>query len=607
MYSRTPLLVCGLLCSAVHSFLIPKPFLPVLMTQYPLNGVMIDSVSNLYKDIEENRIGELIINQDLNSVLSITTENEAKQIMIHPIEAQPIVGKGLDHNVPITISSPSSNIVGKIISFLSPFVLWGLFYFFITSFFVNNIQNNGGGGFLMKDKVYSTVSETPNVNLTDWAGSPEIFHECYEVVSYLKDNEKFQEIGARVPKGVLLEGPPGTGKTLLAKAIASETGATFFPTVASEFVELFVGMGAKRIRSLFEEARKNKPAIIFIDEIDAIGKSRTSISVTGNEEREQALNQLLSEMDGFTSNDQILVIAATNRKDTLDTALLRPGRFDRVIPVPLPDIDSRLAILNVHLDNKKVSTNVTSEVLEYIAENTEGLSGADLSNIVNEGLILAVRNNRTSIEPEDLFHSVEKLTVGIIKNLDSRSYLTKRRTAIHEIGHALAVLLFPDYRLEKVSIRPTYSGAGGYTIYSPITRDEGLYSRDDLLQKITILLGGKVAETLFYGENGVSTGAVYDLQQANMLVDQMIRQFGMGNKNPNYFDYTGEYSEKRFTQLEDEAQEIMDEAFLQLYDAISLYQERIDELVPILIQKNTITGEEFEDFFQKLIPPNTME
>lgn len=595
---RRILWVLGLLWPTCHGFLLPKPSVVTRTRRLSMDGVVIDSVSNLYRDMETDRVQQLILSKDLNSILSITTEDDAKQILIHPIEAQPIIGKSLDHHIPVTISTPSSNVLGRIVSFLSPFVLWGLFYFVITSFFVKNIQQRGGGGLFPNDKPFSAIAEVPNVNLTDWAGSPEIFQECYEVVSYLKDSEKFQEIGARVPKGVLLEGPPGTGKTLLAKAIASETGATFFPTVASEFVELFVGMGAKRIRSLFEEARKSKPAIIFIDEIDAIGKSRTSISVTGNEEREQALNQLLSEMDGFTSNDQILVIAATNRKDTLDAALLRPGRFDRIIPVPLPDLESRLAILDVHLENKRVSTNVTDDVLEYIAENSEGLSGADLSNVVNEGLILAVRNNRTEIEPEDLFHSLEKSAVGIIKNLDSRSYQAKRRTAIHEIGHALAVLLFPDYRLDKVSVRPTYSGAGGYTIYSPVTRDEGLYSRDDLLQKITILLGGKVAETVFYGESGVSTGAVYDLQQANMLVDQMIRQFGMGSKTPNYFDYTEEYSEKRLTQLEDEAQEIMDEAFLQLYEVLSEYQEKIDQLVPILIQKNAITGEEFAEFFQ---------
>ena len=582
-------------------------FLPVwnhsFLNRRMATTVTMESVAELYRDIENKQVQELIVNKDLNSILSVNMDDVGKQIVIHPIQAQPIISKSLDYHIPVTVVTPPSNALIAVWNFVFPFLVWGVFYYLVSTVFVNRVQQGGGGSgglpnLFGGDRFYSKPVETPNVNLTDWAGSPEIFQECYEVVSYLKDGAKFREIGAKVPRGVLLEGPPGTGKTLLAKAIASETGAKFYSTVASEFVELFVGMGAKRIRSLFEDARKNKPSIIFIDEIDAIGKSRSSASLTGNDEREQALNQLLSEMDGFTPNDDILVIAATNRKDTLDAALLRPGRFDRIIPVPLPDVDSRLAILQVHLKDTKVSDNVTMEVLEYLADNTEGFSGADLSNVVNEGLILAVRNNRTEINAEDLFHSLEKSMVGIVKDLDSRSYQMKRRIAIHEIGHALAVLCFPSFKLDKVSVRPTYNGAGGYTMYSTVDRDEGLYSKEVLLEKIAILLGGKAAETVFYGENGLSTGAVYDLQQANILADQLVRKFGMGDGSPNYYDYKEEYSEHLLKQLEQEAQDLLDNAFFKVYEAITENQHKMDQLIPLLIQENTMTGDEFEDFFR---------
>jgi cell division protease FtsH len=455
--------------------------------------------------------------------------------------------------------------------------------------------------------------EKSNITLNSWAGSPEIFQECTEVVSYLNNKTMYEEAGAKIPKGILLEGPPGTGKTLIAKAIASEANANFFAVASSEFVELFVGMGAAKVRGLFKSARENAPSIIFIDEIDAVGKQRGTGINMGNDEREQTLNQLLAEMDGFAQNEGVLVIAATNRRDVLDKALLRPGRFDRIINVPLPDRESRKSILEVHLRNKQIEGGIS---LELLSELTAGFSGAQLQNLANEAAINAVRLGKTVISQKNLEDALEKLIVGIIKQNDTRSDVTLQRVAIHEIGHAFLAAYFEEYfELKKVSIQSTYSGAGGYTIFSeyPEIVEGGLYTKDLLKKRIIIALGGKAAETIFYGNSHVSLGATQDLKQANSIAQQMVGNYGMGDKDLEVFynentesdrnPFLGrtlgmgdKYSEKTKEQFDKEVLEIVNYAFKEALSILSENRHKLNILVNILECSTILSGEFVKDY-----------
>ena len=376
----------------------------------------------------------------------------------------------------------------------------------------------------------------PNVTLASWAGSPEVIEECKEVISYIENKERFKLIGAEMPKGILLDGPPGTGKTLLAKAIAGETNSTFISISGSEFVELFVGMGAARVRELFENARANKPCIIFIDEIDAVGRQRGAGINMANDEREQTLNQLLYEMDGFNNNDDIVVMAATNRKDVLDQALLRPGRFDRLIRVALPDKESREQILGYYLKDKNLDKMFD---ISAIAELADGFSGAQLKNLINEAAILSARNNYSTIQEKYVFDAFEKLIVGLIKANATVAPATRLRVSLHESGHALLALKFNEYfDFKKASIQPTYNGAGGYTIFTekPEIKEGGLYTKDMLKKRLIVAMGGKAAESIYYGNEYVSMGAIQDLKQANSLAKRMIGNFGMGDRLEVFFN-----------------------------------------------------------------------
>ena len=577
------------------AFVIPPAFNMINQQQ---NKIPVVSLKDLYDEIEHHKIDRVILSNDFSTAVAVEEDESQSMVTVNPLMISNLVEKCLTNKVDtVFLPKQESNILQRAFSFATDFLIFGGFLYLINRFFLG-----GGGGNRLPTNPFSSPEfemEIPTTNLTDWAGSPEIFQECYEVVSFLNNSDKFVEIGAKVPKGVLLNGPPGTGKTLLAKAIAAETGATFFSTVASEFVELYVGMGARRVRSLFETARQYKPSIIFIDEIDAIGKQRGSGGMPSNDEREQTLNQLLSEMDGFSPNDEILVIAATNRKDTLDEALLRPGRFDRIIPVPLPDVNSRLHILKVHLAGKKTSDKITAEFLRTLSENTDGCSGAQLANIVNEACIYAVRDNRTEIVPEDMSSSLEKSLVGVTKLVDTRSADMRRRVAIHEIGHALLAATFEDFRLDKVSIQQTYNGAGGYTLYSNKKKDdEGLYTKEYLFHKIAVMLGGKAAETVFYGQDGVSTGATNDLQQANQLIYQVMRRFGMGTDIPNFYETSQQqYSDQILGDLDREASEILEKAFNKAFRLIEDNKDKILLLIPKLVEHKIMSGVEFLQYF----------
>jgi len=499
----------------------------------------------------------------------------------------------------------------------------GLFLFSLIAngirFFQQQQQmpNNGGLNNIFATKGINKDIPTiqkANISLSSFAGSPEIFQECTEVVSYLKNSTIYKNAGAEIPKGILLEGPPGTGKTLLAKAIASEAGANFISITASEFVEVFVGVGASKIRNLFENARKNKPCIIFIDEIDAVGRQRGAGINMANDEREQTLNQLLAEMDGFGDNEGILVIAATNRKDVLDSALLRPGRFDRLITVSLPDRESRKQILRVHSKNKVFSENVN---LDLVAELTTGFSGAQLKNLLNEAAIYAARNGNTIIDETNIMNALDKLIIGLIKNNDTRDDVSKRRVAIHEVGHAFLAYTFNDYfDLKKVSIESTYNGAGGYTVfneYQNIT-DSGLYTKDLLYKRLVITMGGKAAERIFYGEEYVSLGANQDLKQANSLARRMIGNFGMGTRletfynenidndaNPflgRSFGSSEKYSESTKEMFDKEALLLIDGAYME---AKQILQQNIDMLhivIDFLLNDKYLSGQEFRNIIE---------
>jgi cell division protease FtsH len=497
----------------------------------------------------------------------------------------------------------------------------GLFFFSLISngirfFQQQQMPNNGLNSIFETKNINKDIPtiQKANISLSSFAGSPEIFQECTEVVSYLKNSTVYKNAGAEIPKGILLEGPPGTGKTLLAKAIASEAGANFISITASEFVEVFVGVGASKIRKLFENARNNKPCIIFIDEIDAVGRQRGAGINMANDEREQTLNQLLAEMDGFGDNEGILVIAATNRKDVLDSALLRPGRFDRLITVPLPDRDSRRQILRVHTKNKVFSKDVN---LDLVAELTTGFSGAQLKNLMNEAAIYAARKGKTIIDEIDIMNALDKLIIGLIKNNDTRDDISKRRVAIHEVGHAFLAYTFSDYfDLKKVSIESTYNGAGGYTVfneYQNIT-DSGLYTKDLLYKRLVITMGGKAAERIFYGEDYVSLGANQDLKQANSLARRMIGNFGMGthletfynenidnDANPflgRSFGSSEKYSENTKELFDKEALLLIDSAYME---AKQILQQNIDMLhvvIDYLLSDKYLSGQEFRNIIE---------
>lgn len=504
----------------------------------------------------------------------------------------------------------ASNAINVLFGYVFPFI----FLTSIIAMFMNPNRPGMGGGPGMPQLPFKGIDNDKinmikaNVSLSSFAGSPEIFEECTEVVSYLKNDTIYKSAGAEIPRGILLEGPPGTGKTLLAKAIASEADANFISIAASEFVELFVGMGAAKVRALFKRARDNKPCILFIDEIDAVGRQRGAGINMANDEREQTLNQLLAEMDGFADNEGILIMGATNRKDVLDAALLRPGRFDRIILVPLPDRESRKAIFKVHSKNKNLSHEIN---FELISELTNGFSGAQIKNLLNEAAIFAARRGETVIQEIDLMNAVDKLVVGLSKRTDNRSEESKRRIAIHETGHAILVALFNEYfDLKKVTMQSTYNGAGGYTLfneYENIT-DSGLYTKDLLKKRLLIGMGGKAAETIFYGEDFVSVGAVQDLKQTNSLAQRMIGNYGMGKRLEAFYNEnldsdrnpflgrslgaSGKYSEKTKEILDKESLELVNEAYNDAKMILLEHKDKMNIIIDEMMKKYTLYGKD---------------
>jgi cell division protease FtsH len=475
----------------------------------------------------------------------------------------------------------------------------GLFFLFRRN---GNVP--GGPGQAMnfgKSKARFQMEAKTGVLFDDVAGVEEAKEELAEVVTFLKKPERFTAIGAKIPKGVLLVGPPGTGKTMLAKAIAGEAGVPFFSISGSEFVEMFVGVGASRVRDLFKKAKENAPCIIFIDEIDAVGRQRGSGIGGGNDEREQTLNQLLTEMDGFEGNTGIIIIAATNRPDVLDSALLRPGRFDRQVSVDTPDIKGRLEILGVHARNKKLGADIS---LDAIARRTPGFTGADLANLLNEAAILTARRRKEAITMLEIDDAVDRVVAGMEGTplVDSKS---KRLIAYHEIGHAIVGTIIQAHDpVQKVTLVPR-GQARGLTWFMP-SEDQGLISRSQILARISGALGGRAAEEVVFGDAEVTTGAGNDLQQVSGMARQMVTRYGMSDLGPIALeaqqseiflgrDYTArsEYSEEIASRIDGQVRAIVDHCYNDARRIIRENRTVIDRLVDLLIEKETIDGEEF--------------
>ena len=489
----------------------------------------------------------------------------------------------------------------NILSIVVPMILlWVLFSGFM--------RRMGGGGGVMgvgksKAKVY--IEKETGVTFKDVAGEEEAKESLVEVVDFLHNPEKYTEIGAKLPKGALLVGPPGTGKTLLAKAVAGEAHVPFFSLAGSDFVEMFVGVGASRVRDLFEEAKKNAPCIVFIDEIDAIGKSRDS-RMGGNDEREQTLNQLLAEMDGFESNQACIILAATNRPEVLDQALLRPGRFDRRLIVERPDLKGREDILKVHVKNVKLDETVD---LAAVALATSGAVGADLANMINEAAIMAVKNGRKAICQKDLFDAMEVVMMGKEKKNKILSEEERKVVSYHEVGHALTSALQKDAEpVQKITIIPRTSGALGYVLQTP-EEEKFLLSKKEILARLVVCMGGRAAEEVVF--DSVTTGASNDIQQATNLARAMVTQYGMSEKfglmglesrESMYLDNGSvlNCSDETASHVDEEVMRILKEAYEEAKRLLTENRECLDQISAFLIEKETITGKEFMEIFHKV-------
>ncbi|WP_455558528.1 ATP-dependent zinc metalloprotease FtsH [Agathobaculum hominis] len=482
-------------------------------------------------------------------------------------------------------------------------VLIGAFWYFMM-----NKQSGGGAGPMQFGKARAKLAQDGKnkVTFNDVAGADEEKAELQEIVEFLKNPQKFVQIGARIPKGVLLVGPPGTGKTLIAKAVAGEAGVPFLSISGSDFVELYVGVGASRVRDLFEQAKKNAPAIVFIDEIDAVGRQRGAGLGGGHDEREQTLNQLLVEMDGFGANEGVIVIAATNRKDILDNALLRPGRFDRQVYVGAPDVKGREAILKVHARNKQFDPDVK---FSDIAKTTAGFTGADLENLLNEAALLAARRNKKLISQEEIEESLLKVVMGVEKKSHIITEHDKRLTAYHEAGHAICFEVLPTQDpVHHVTIIPRSSGAGGFTMPLP-EEDQAYRTKKYMEEYIVVCLGGRVAEKLTMED--ISTGAYGDIKQATQMARAMVTSYGMSDKiGPiDYGSEGGEiflgrdfaagkgYSEVKAAEIDDEIHRIIETAYHQCEKLLSEHMDAMTRVAEYLIRNETMDGETFKKVF----------
>ena len=512
-----------------------------------------------------------------------------------------------DADIQITRASESSKTIGNLLSYL----LLPILFLVFLAVMAKSIQAGGSQAMSFgKSKAKMLLDSKVKTTFKDVAGIDEEKKELEEIVDFLKNGDKYIKLGARIPKGVLLVGPPGTGKTLMAKAVAGEAGVPFFSISGSDFVEMFVGVGASRVRDLFEQAKKHQPCIIFIDEIDAVGRQRGAGMGGGHDEREQTLNQLLVEMDGFDENTNIIVIAATNRPDILDNALLRPGRFDRQIYINAPDVRGREQILKVHAKNKQLEAEVD---LKTLAKRTPGFTGADLQNLLNEAALLAARNNKDKISMGDIDNSIDRVIAGIEKKSKVMTDEDKELTSYHEVGHALLAKLLKDAdELHKVSIIPR-GYALGVTWTKP--KDEQVHTnKAKLLAQITVSLGGRAAEEIVYGKDRVSTGASQDLINVTNIARKMVTAWGMSDKLGNMaygknqenvfmgrdFGHQRDYSEQVAFEIDEEMKRIVDEKYEEAKNLLNSHRDMLEAIAKELLDKETIDAEEFQDIMDRV-------
>ncbi len=566
--------------------------------------------SEFIEAVQDNQVSRVFISPDNGTAQII--ENDGGRAEVNLAPDKDLLQILTDNDVDIAVQpTPQPNPWGQAASSLvfPILLLGGLFFLFRRS------QGGGGGNPAMnfgKSKARLQMEPSTQVTFGDVAGIEGAKLELSEVVDFLKNPDRFTAVGAKIPKGVLLVGPPGTGKTLLAKAVAGEAAVPFFSISGSEFVEMFVGVGASRVRDLFEQAKKNAPCIVFIDEIDAVGRQRGAGLGGGNDEREQTLNQLLTEMDGFEGNTGIIIVAATNRPDVLDSALLRPGRFDRQVVVDRPDYLGRLQILKVHAREKTLAKDVD---LDQVARRTPGFTGADLANLLNEAAILAARREQTEVSNNEIGDSIERVMAGPEKKDRVMSNKRKELVAYHEAGHALVGAVMPDYDpVQKISIIPR-GQAGGLTFFTPSEErmESGLYSRSYLQNQMAVALGGRVAEEIVYGEDEVTTGASNDLKQVAQVARQMVTRFGMseklgpvalGRSQGGMFlgrDIAAErdFSEDTAATIDDEVSSLVDIAYKRAKKALLENRSLLDELAEMLIEKETVDSEELQNLLIK--------
>lgn len=571
----------------------------------PANAPRTLRYSDFVEAVQDNEVSRVQISPDRGTAQVV--ENDGRRAVVNLAPDKDLLKLLTDHNVDIAVQpsrEPAAwqQAVGSLIFPL--LLLGGLF------FLLRRAQGGGGNQAMNFGKSKARLQMEPQTQVTfgDVAGIEGAKLELTEVVDFLKNPDRFTAVGAKIPKGVLLVGPPGTGKTLLAKAVAGEAGVPFFSISGSEFVEMFVGVGASRVRDLFEQAKKSAPCIVFIDEIDAVGRQRGAGLGGGNDEREQTLNQLLTEMDGFEGNTGIIIVAATNRPDVLDAALMRPGRFDRQVVVDRPDYAGRLQILGVHARGKTLAKDVD---LDKIARRTPGYTGADLANLLNEAAILAARRQLTEVAMDEVNDAIERVMAGPEKKDRVMSEKRKRLVAYHEAGHALVGALMPDYDpVQKISIIPR-GNAGGLTFFTPSEErmESGLYSRAYLQNQMAVALGGRVAEEIVYGEDEVTTGASNDLQQVARVARQMVTRFGMsdrlgpvalGRSQGGMFlgrDIAAErdFSEDTAAAIDEEVSDLVAVAYKRATCVLIDNRSVLDELAEMLVEKETVDADDLQE------------
>lgn len=544
--------------------------------------------TRLLKESKLHKVKSAVVS-GVNVIGETTSETFFKTDII-PYQIPAVVEKLTDNDVDLSMRVSETRNIFDLVGNLLPWIAIAGAYTFLT-----NRQNNILSGNGMSSKETSLVADIPTTKFTDIAGCEESKFELQEIVEFLKDPEKYQNLGAKIPKGVIMEGPPGTGKTLLARAVAAEAQVPFFSISASQFVEMYVGLGAARVRNLFNQAKENTPSIIFIDEIDAVGKKRSTGQggMSSNEEREQTLNQILSEMDGFEKDNGVIVMAATNRIDMLDDALLRPGRFDRKVTVSLPNLKERVEILKVHSINRPIDNSVE---FNDISKNIVGFSGAQIANLLNEASIQAARKNQTKIYFSDIEDCIDKILIGFEKpNIYSEKQM--KLIAYHEAGHALVGFLNKDFdeKVSKITIVPRSNGAGGFTKFLPSDETlDGLQSQKYLKAKLSVMLGGRCAEKIVFGDSCVTTGASSDIRAASELSYNMIKNLGFGSTRII----------RDNDEIIHESQKLVDDAEKIATDILLSKKHLMDELVEILIEKKTIGRNELNYLYDNFYKTN---